>query len=125
MPDGTQTFPLEVDAYIVRRGNQLAVVDSNQPDARPMDSILVHYDGEIEWHCDLGPWEVLRKMDGPNPFKGVDGAKGNKSGTQKTPACGPSRKIVQCGYSVAVWDEAEKELLLMDPDIVVGPPVMD
>lgn len=121
---GTDDFPANVEAYIVRKGNELAVMDSDGPGARRLDSLMVHYDGEIEWHCDLGPWEVLRKQDGPNPFRSGNGVKGGK-GQKKTPICGPSSKIVVCGYSVAVWDEEQQELLLMDPDIVVGPPIPD
>lgn len=121
-PPGTPDFPAKVDAYIVRKGNSLAVVDSDGSGAKPLNSLLVHYDGEIEWHCDLGPWEVLRKMDGKNPFKNGDGVKGGKGQNKKTPVCGKKPQIVVCGYSVAAWDEAQQELLLLDPEIVVGPP---
>lgn len=121
-PTGTSDFPPKVEAYIVRKGKKLAVVDGG---GKPLKSILVHYDGEIEWQCDLGPWEVLRKMDGKNPFKNGNGVKGGKGEKKKTPVSGKSPHVVVCGYSVAVWDENKKELLLMDPEIVVGPPGLD
>ena len=121
---GTSDFPTSVKVYIVRKGRGLDVVDADGAGARSVKSILIRYDGEIEWECQLGPWEVLRKMDGERPFaNGKDGVKSPGKGSAKIKMRGGAPNIVVCGYTIAVWDEQEKELLMTDPDIVVGPPM--